>query len=206
MSSLKNKFDKKNFVIKNKKKDISSTSESSSSDETSSDDEVKIKMTKKRKKKQGKNKKAKRAKRAKKRHVKKDKKKLKNKPKNKLNKRSGNKKLESLKSAIENVKKTNNIKRSATKFNTPRSTLNNHFNGKAKGFVRGRPRAFSNEEEESLVTLAIKLGARGFGLNKDSFISIASEFAKSIGKSNKFTNGIPGNDWVILKKQCFLKI
>ncbi len=81
----------------------------------------------------------------------------------------------------------------------------NHYNGKAKGFVRGRPRAFSNEAEESLVTLAIKFGARGFGLNKDSFISIASGFAKSIGKSNKFTNGIPGNDWVILKKQCIFE-
>jgi hypothetical protein len=46
-------------------------------------------------------------------------KKIKNKPKNKLNKTSGNKKMESLKSAIENAKKTNNINRSATKFNIP---------------------------------------------------------------------------------------
>ena len=102
-----------------------------------------------------------------------------------------------LKTAIKDVKENKTaINRAAKTVGIPRSTLNNHFNGKAKGFVRGRPPVFTHDEEQGLVDLIFKLSESGFGLDKDTLISVVAEFAKCVGKSNKFVNGIPGIDWV----------
>jgi hypothetical protein len=209
------KFNKNNFVITKKPLSSSSSDSSDSSSSSDSSDESLIDDTKKRKKsvnkksKKSKKRKVKKFKKSNKKKAKKlkrlEKKKSKKLKKSKYKKlKPSVKRLDLLKSAIEIVKNNNiNINQCANSFGIPRSTLNNHFNGNAKGFGAGRPRAFTNDEEQSLVDLSIKLGERGFGLDKNTLISIASEFAKSIDKSYMFVNGIPrkrlGN---FVKKIC----
>ncbi len=55
---------------------------------------------------------------------------------------------ESKEAAILNVNVKATIVSKAARLNgIPRSTLNNHLNGKVKSFVRGRPPVFSLDEE-----------------------------------------------------------
>jgi hypothetical protein len=71
---------------------------------------------------------------------------------------------ESIEVAIFNVNvKGTNVRKDARLTGIPRSTLNNHLNGKVKIYVRGRPPVFSLDEETVLVKLLTALGAPGFG-------------------------------------------
>jgi hypothetical protein len=105
---------------------------------------------------------------------------------------------ESIEAAILNVNvKGTNVSKAARLTGIPRSKLNNHLNGKVKSFVRGRPPVFSLDEETALVKLLTDLGACGFGLERVELLSVASKYAKNLGKESRFKNGIPGADWVI---------
>ena len=106
---------------------------------------------------------------------------------------------ESIEATILNVNvKGTKVSKAARLTGIPRSTLNNHLNGKVKSFVRGRPPVFSLAEETALVRLLTDLGACGFGLERVELLSVVSKYAKNLGKESRFKNGIPGADWIFL--------
>ena len=78
----------------------------------------------------------------------------------------------------------------------PRSTLNNHISGRSKSFKRGRPTAFSENEEKVLAEYLKGLSNIGFGLDKQSLAFVANNYAKELGKAHVFKPNGPGMDWM----------
>ena len=81
-------------------------------------------------------------------------------------------------------------------YKIPRSTIQNHVDGKSSGFRVGRPPLFSDEQEKLLVDLVIQLAEWGHPLEREEFKSTAEHFAKTIGISHNGTLWSPGDDWL----------
>lgn len=97
---------------------------------------------------------------------------------------------------VEEIKnKKISLRSAAKKYNLPRSTLSDHYNGKTTT-PHGRKTVFRPIEEELLAAHAVKV-AESFPLTRLDIRLLAKSYLDSDGRTVPiFQNNLPGEEWV----------
>lgn len=94
------------------------------------------------------------------------------------------------------------VKKAASNFKIPRSTLIAHLKGwKNRSVTRnkkpGRQVDLSEEVEKTLAEHIRTLNRWGFGLSRKEIIALVASYVKENNIKTRFKDGIPGKDWFI---------
>lgn len=84
------------------------------------------------------------------------------------------------------------VRATGDKYSIPKSTLHDHLQGKSKRRYGGPPTVLTTEEEKEVVRSCLVMQELGFPLTKDF---VALDFLKERGRSDQFTDGVPGRSW-----------
>ena len=81
-------------------------------------------------------------------------------------------------------------------YNIPRTTINNHLQGKSATFTLGRSPALTRNQEEEIVNHLCILSDWAFGADEDSLVTIVRDFVREKKLHTPFKNDTPGPDWI----------
>jgi len=86
-------------------------------------------------------------------------------------------------------------KAASEKYEVPESTIHNAVSGHVKTNQLGRATIISNEMEQIIVGLLIKLSDAGLGLTKYEILTLIADYLKKTNQEHLFKNGIPSDMW-----------
>ena len=87
------------------------------------------------------------------------------------------------------------VRSAAAKYGIPKSTLQDHVQGISTKRYGGPPTVLTADEEKEVVRSCLAMQQFGFPLTRD-FVKVAlRDFLKARGRSNQFTDGVPGRSW-----------
>ena len=97
--------------------------------------------------------------------------------------------------AVAEVHAGASLRRTAAKFDIPRSTLHDQITGKRKQVGKGGPTVLTHDEEREIALTCMVLADMGFGLTKPLLEVVVFEYLKENCINNPFRDGVPGKDW-----------
>lgn len=101
-----------------------------------------------------------------------------------------------LERAMEEAAKTS-VRAAAKNYNIPFSTLLRHYKKQSSTKYLGRYRpVFTEEEENTLKRYLMKMDDLFYGLTPGDFRKTVGDFAKKLGKGDRFPKGCAGKDWL----------
>ena len=80
-------------------------------------------------------------------------------------------------------------------YGIPKSTLHDHFTGKAKRVVRGPTPYLTPAEEQELADWAVQMGRIGYGRTREQISAAVKKLLDKDGRQNPFVDNRPGKDW-----------
>ena len=80
-------------------------------------------------------------------------------------------------------------------YGVPKSTLHDHFSGKAKHIVRGPTPYLTPAEEQELADWAVQMGKIGYGRTREQISAAVKKLLDRNGRQNPFVDNRPGKDW-----------
>ena len=96
-----------------------------------------------------------------------------------------------------------------TKYNIPKSTLNDYATGKSlAGCKPGPASVLTAEEERKLVDWAVEMATIGYGQSKRQICEMVKKIVDKDGRPNPFKDNRPGKDWwyVFLKRNPVISL
>ena len=101
-----------------------------------------------------------------------------------------------LAAALKEVKsKELSVRAAGNKYGIPKSTLHDHLQGNSLRRYGGPPTVLTTEEEKEVIRSCLVMQELGFPLTKD-FVALAlRDYLKERGRSDQFTDGVPGRSW-----------
>ena len=114
--------------------------------------------------------------------------------------------MEQLQAALEEVRSSKgkaSIHGTAKRYGIPPTTLYDHLKHTASKIGAGKPTILTHDEEKEIIYCCQVLQEVGFGLTRDNVASIVAGYLANTGRTNPFTNGIPGRDWWTRFQKCW---
>ena len=103
---------------------------------------------------------------------------------------------EDLENALALVRGKGTSFRAASKvYGIPKSTLHDHFTGKAKRIVHGPTPYLTPAEEKELADWAVQMGKMGYRRAREQISAAVKKFLDRDGRQNPFVDNRPRKDW-----------
>ena len=87
------------------------------------------------------------------------------------------------------------FREAAQAYGVPKSTLHDHYSGKAKGYRRGPTPYLTVTEEQELVDWALHMGRIRYGRTREQISMMVKKLLDKDGRQNPFVDNRPGKDW-----------